>query len=262
MKIIKKNEYTGYYSKINEILYMGASEKLEELKEDLKAMITLTHSDFNEIEDNEFVRLISRFYYVFFSRQDLLNTLSKVSKTKYNKIEFLKTKIIYEDYVVEGRGKDFDCNANCYQINLVVATQDNFTVDYDYNYSINEINALAKDKNIILLDQISKINNSISFEPEDYKNLDIPRIEFEKNPILGWPYLYFNLEKGDTEYSNSVYNIYISLLRKKLSQKKVLNDLNKIFLAIKENFSLIENEAKQYYNDNNEIIKLYRILEK
>lgn len=258
MKIVKKNEYTGYYSKINEILYMGQHENLEELKEDLKAMITLTHNNFEELEDNEFVKLISRFYSIFFSEEDLLSTLSRISKVKYNKIEYLKTKIIFEDYVVEGRGKDFDCNTNCYQVNLVVATQDNFTVDSNYNYSINEINVLAKDKKIVLLDRINKINNNVSFKTEDYKGLNVPNVEFEKN--LGWPYLYFNIEKGDTEFSNKVYNIYISLLRKKLPQRKVLNDLNKIFLTIKENYRLLKNEAKQYCSDSSELIKLYRTL--
>lgn len=289
MNIIKKNEYNDDFysdSRWTYFRYCFHLRNLEYIKKDLEAINTLIDVDFKKLTNEEFYCLISNFYSICINKYDFIQIFKKINGVEYDKVQRLNTRMIFKDMVTEGHGRDFSWWDETFQIVWIVATSKDLSLREDYNYSIDEINEMVKNKQIILFNKtanaIGWVKN-LNCEPEEITSIDTLEIDFKfgNDDIfrygLGLGFDFNLLKQGETEFSNNVYNNAFSIMRKRLNKKKVLEDCKQIILFLKDNIHTINDVINdeilgcpndEYYlnlsNDINNIHKelLLKILKK
>lgn len=264
MHITKKNEYNydGNFSRWEEIVWFQNLEYLKDVKKDLDAINKLIESDFKKISDKDFYDLVSNFYLIYLTKNDLLNILSKVNGIEYNKFEKLNSRMTFKDIVTEGHGRNFDWWEETYQIGWIVATSKDLVLNRDYNYSKEEIEQMVKKKQVI---SFGKYAQSIGMEPvlsyksEEVEKINILKINFDfedYDELLNEFDVYFDfclLKKDDSIFNKEVYKTAVSMIRKRLNKKKVLNDCKKIILFLNDNIHLISEVVQnEYFTDEND----------
>ena len=263
MHIVKKNEYS-YDNDSNwlELVWYGYLRYLEYVKRDLDAIGVLIDYDFKDIPDKTFYNLVSNFYSIYLTKGDILNIISRVKGIQYDRFEALNSRMVFKDIVREGHGRDFSWWEETFQVNYIVAVAKDFTIDPNHNYSKEDIEEMAKNKQIVAVDSYSKdigMNPKLSFIKEEPTNVDIDTLRLG----LGCDFLseYDNifqldlLENIDSEFASKVYKTAISLIKKRLNKKKVLNECKQILLFLNENMGRM-NEAVNHFDGGNEYLDL------
>lgn len=263
MHIVKKNEYS-YDNDSNwlELVWYGYLRYLEYVKRDLDAIGVLIDYDFKDIPDKTFYNLVSNFYSIYLTKGDILNIISRVKGIQYDRFEALNSRMVFKDIVREGHGRDFSWWEETFQVNYIVAVAEDFTIDPNHNYSKEDIEEMAKNKQIVAVDSYSKdigMNPKLSFIKEEPTNVDIDTLRLG----LGCDFLseYDNifqldlLENIDSEFASKVYKTAISLIKKRLNKKKVLNECKQILLFLNENMGRM-NEAVNHFDGGNEYLDL------
>lgn len=263
MHIVKKNEYSyDDYSNWSEVVWYGSLRCLKDVKRDLDAMRVLIDYDFKDIPDKTFYNLVSNFYSIYLTKGDILNIISRVNGIQYDKFEELNSRMVFKDIVREGHGRDLSWWEETFQVNYIVAVAKDFTIDSNHNYSKEEIEEMAKNKQIVAIDLYSKDigwDPELSFEKEEPTEVDIDTLGLG----LGCEFLneYDScfqldlLENADSEFASKAYKIAISIIRKRLNKKKVLNEFKQILLFLNENMDRM-NEGVNYSDDRNEYLGL------
>lgn len=236
------------------------------MKRDLDAIGVLIDYDFKDIPDKTFYNLVSNFYLIYLNNGDILNIISRVKGIQYDRFEALNSRMVFKDIVREGHGRDFSWWEETFQVNYVVAVAKDFAIDPNHNYSKEDIKEMTKNKQIVLIDSYSKdigMNPKLSFIKEEPTNVDIDTLRLG----LGCDFLseYDNifqldlLENIDSEFASKVYKTAISLIKKRLNKKKVLNECKQILLFLNENMGRM-NEAVNHFDGENEYLDLSREL--
>lgn len=263
MHIVKKNEYSyDNDSNWSELVWYGYLSYLEYVKRDLDAIGVLIDYDFKDIPDKTFYNLVSNFYSIYLYNGDILNIISRVKGIQYDRFEALNSRMVFKDIVSEGHGRDFSWWEETFQVNYIVAVAEDFTIDPNHNYSKEDIEEMAKNKQIVAVDSYSKdigMNPKLSFIKEEPTNVDIDTLRLG----LGCDFLseYDNifqldlLENIDSEFASKVYKTAISLIKKRLNKKKVLNECKQILLFLNENMGRM-NEAVNHFDGGNEYLDL------
>lgn len=263
MHIVKKNEYSyDNDSNWSELVWYGYLSYLEYVKRDLDAIGVLIDYDFKDIPDKTFYNLISNFYSIYLNNGDILNIISRLKGIQYDRFEALNSRMVFKDIVREGYGRDFSWWEETFQVNYIVAVAEDFTIDPNHNYSKEDIEEMAKNKQIVAIDSYSKdigMNPKLSFIKEEPTNVDIDTLRLG----LGCDFLseYDNifqldlLENIDSEFASKVYKTAISLIKKRLNKKKVLNECKQILLFLNENMGRM-NEAVNHFDGGNEYLDL------
>lgn len=263
MHIVKKNEYSyDNDSNWSELVWYGYLSYLEYVKRDLDAIGVLIDYDFKDIPDKTFYNLVSNFYSIYLYNGDILNIISRVKGIQYDRFEALNSRMVFKDIVSEGHGRDFSWWEETFQVNYIVAVAEDFTIDPNHNYSKEDIEEMAKNKQIVAIDSYSKdigMNPKLSFIKEEPTNVDIDTLRLG----LGCDFLseYDNifqldlLENIDSEFASKVYKTAISLIKKRLNKKKVLNECKQILLFLNENMGRM-NEAVNHFDGGNEYLDL------
>lgn len=263
MHIVKKNEYSyDNDSNWSELVWYGYLSYLEYVKRDLDAIGVLIDYDFKDIPDKTFYNLISNFYSIYLNNGDILNIISRVKGIQYDRFEALNSRMVFKDIVREGHGRDFSWWEETFQVNYIVAVAEDFAIDPNHNYSKEDIEEMAKNKQIVAVDSYSKdigMNPKLSFIKEEPTNVDIDTLRLG----LGCDFLseYDNifqldlLENIDSEFASKVYKTAISLIKKRLNKKKVLNECKQILLFLNENMGRM-NEAVNHFDGGNEYLDL------
>ena len=263
MHIVKKNEYSyDNDSNWSELVWYGYLRYLEYVKRDLDAIGVLIDYDFKDIPDKTFYTLVSHFYSIYLTKGDILNIISRVKGIQYDRFEALNSRMVFKDIVREGHGRDFSWWEETFQVNYIVAVAEDFTIDPNHNYSKEDIEEMAKNKQIVAVDSYSKdigMNPKLSFIKEEPTNVDIDTLRLG----LGCDFLseYDNifqldlLENIDSEFASKVYKTAISLIKKRLNKKKVLNECKQILLFLNENMGRM-NEAVNHFDGGNEYLDL------
>ena len=263
MHIVKKNEYSyDNDSNWSELVWYGYLRYLEYVRRDLDAIGVLIDYDFKDIPDKTFYNLVSNFYSIYLTKGDILNIISRLKGIQYDRFEALNSRMVFKDIVSEGHGRDFSWWEETFQVNYIVAVAENFTIDPNHNYSKEDIEEMAKNKQIVAVDSYSKdigMNPKLSFIKEEPTNVDIDTLRLG----LGCDFLseYDNifqldlLENIDSEFASKVYKTAISLIKKRLNKKKVLNECKQILLFLNENMGRM-NEAVNHFDGGNEYLDL------
>lgn len=263
MHIVKKNEYSyDNDSNWSELVWYGYLSYLEDVKRDLDAIGVLIDYDFKDIPDKTFYNLVSNFYSIYLYNGDILNIISRVKGIQYDRFEALNSRMVFKDIVSEGHGRDFSWWEETFQVNYIVAVAEDFIIDPNHNYSKEDIEEMAKNKQIVAVDSYSKdigMNPKLSFIKEEPTNVDIDTLRLG----LGCDFLseYDNifqldlLENIDSEFASKVYKTAISLIKKRLNKKKVLNECKQILLFLNENMGRM-NEAVNHFDGGNEYLDL------
>ena len=264
MHIEKKKEYDyeEYGSRWQEIVWFDNYQYIKEVKKDLEAIERLLDVDFKDLSDRDFYSLISNFYSVYLTKRDILGLASKVNGVLYDKFEKLNSRMTFKDMVTEGHGRDFSWWEETYQLEFLVMTSEDIKLDSDYNYSKEEILEMIRNKQIVSLGCYAK---AVGFEPvlpyetEKVEKLDILKFDLEHENkddfICRYRDLFKfdNLKEGDSSFSQAVYKNAISLLRKRLNKKKVINDCKDIILFLNDNIELVDEVVRDgIYMDEGE----------
>lgn len=263
MHIVKKNEYSyDNDSNWSELVWYGYLSYLEYVKRDLDAIGVLIDYDFKDIPDKTFYNLISNFYSIYLNNGDILNIISRLKGIQYDRFEALNSRMVFKDIVREGHGRDFSWWEETFQVNYIVAVAKDFAIDPNHNYSKEDIEEMEKNKQIVAVDSYSKdigMNPKLSFIKEEPTNVDIDTLRLG----LGRDFLseYDNifqldlLENIDSEFASKVYKTAISLIKKRLNKKKVLNECKQILLFLNENMGRM-NETVNHFDGGNEYLDL------
>ena len=286
MHIKKKNIY-GYYNiqdRFDEggwwwgrMLCMGDDhfEHLEDIKIDLQAIDTLIDSDFNNISDVDFYYLISRFYSFDLTITELLNIISRANDSCYDKFELLNTRQTFCISEQEGHGKDLNCWVDKYQVRWIVTTAKDFNLNADYNYSIDEIEQMILNKQIVAIIRQDKFVGTDSvklpYQEEDFKDINV-KIACNSEYIEEYLYAYnynlpFNfdfLEYEKNNFSKKIYNEGCYMIRMILNKEEVLkncmkillflkNEIDKVFPRIQKGYFFVYSDKEKYLNLTQEI---------
>lgn len=274
MYIEKRNEYDPDFrsgSRWSEIEYFFNLEYLEDVKKDLIAIEKLIDSNFKDLPDEEFFKLVSNFYSIYIGKKDILNVLSKVNGIEYNKFQKLNSTMTFKDIVSEGHGRDFSWWEETFQVIYIVATSNDLTLKQYRHYSKEEIKQMVKKKQIISFGKYSKargMNPKLPYKAEEFDKIEMLNmsldIESVDELLEGFDTSFnFNiLTKDASTFSEEVYKNAVSLIRKRLNKKKVLNDCKEILLFLKENIDSINDIIKNEYFDDEKKEKKYLDLSK
>ena len=95
MNITKKHnyDYENYVATWYELCVYDNIRCLKDVKNDIDAIYTLVNNNISEIPDEEFVKLVSNFYDISITKQDILKILSKMNGVVYDKIQCLNTRV-------------------------------------------------------------------------------------------------------------------------------------------------------------------------
>ena len=263
MKITKKNlySYEGSDSRWLEINWFDHFEYLNDVKEDLYSIKRLIETDFKNISDEEFYNIVSRFYSIFLTKNDILNILSKTVGKEFDRFEVLKTRMTYKDTVSEGHGRDFSWWEETFEIDWIVAATKDFILDKNHNYSKDEIRELIRNKQIVKLSNRKKpigMNPKLSYESEEVESINTHSINIGKMDYMNFisydELISLNsIKYDDSDFEKELYHRTISLLRKNLSKKRILTDFKKILLFLNDNiYTLCELISKKNVNNENE----------
>ena len=262
----KSYDYDSYGSIWKEIIWYGNLRYLNDIKIDLDTIKKLMDSDFKDLSDEEFYNLISRFYSIYITKDDILKILSKVNGIEYDKFEKLNSRMTFKDVVSEGHGKDFSYWEETFEIGWIVATAKNLTLNPEYNYSKKEIEQMIRNKQIICLDEqpiAIGMDPKLPYKAETPENVDIPKVNLDNADIDEFldeydSYINFNLLRtNDSEFSKEVYKTAFAIIRKRLNKKKVLSDCRQIILFLNNNFHLINKVLQNKSFDNETDKKKY-----
>ena len=251
MKVVKNNNYNperNSNSQWSNLEYDGKLFVLEEIKNDLQAIVKLNDAKFKDLPDEEFVELVSRFYDITLTKQEFLNILSKANGIHYDKIWQINTTIISKKMQREG-------NVNAlvtYQDAYIAAVSDDLNIDQEHNYSKAEINQMAKSRQIVCLChfKIPKgVNPPLTFKPEPtIDNVKMAYIYLRAFPMTSSPNelldeselpLKMILINNDSVVSQKVSKEAIKILRKRLNRKKVLKYCEQLLFFLNDNFLAI-----------------------
>lgn len=264
MYAIRKNEYDDdFYSDSRwiELKHCGRLFYLENIKNDLEAISKLVNTDFKDLTDEDFLKLTSYFYSFYITKDDILNLLSENSNVKFDKIQKLNTRMTFKDTVSEGHGRDFSYWDEIFQVFYIVATSKDLKLNPEYNYSIDEIKQMIEKNQIIsfggyreargmnpdfpfVTEQVEKIsfkNINLNITLDSYEDIiDELECSFDFNSLI----------TIDSTFSNEIYNLAISMIRKKLNKKKVLTDCKEIVLFLNDNINVIDTSIKNEHFEN------------
>lgn len=244
MNIIREDLYSyNNYSRWSEIYWFGYYVYLDEIKEDLRVIEYLLNNNF-KVGKEEFYKLIHIFYHIVVNREDILRIISDINKVCYDTVEQIKTRDIQKELKSEGHYKDFSWWLESYQKCLNVAMSTNFAVNNDYSFSNKEIKEMIARKVIFPL-EITRIdigyNPKIKFKTEEF---DLSKINNEcltlfENTNEAYSYDIQKINNPVTEYDKIVYDRILSLIRKRLNNKRVLNDFRTIIDFLNKNIEKI-----------------------
>lgn len=256
MHLVKKREYSydQFPSKWKEIVWFGNLEEINAILRDLEAIKKVIYINFNELSDKQFYDLISKFYSIYLSNEDILNIISQANNIVYDKFSKLNTKMVYKKIINDDTGF---CKKT-FKVSFIVATAKGVDLT-SKDYSRFEIEQMIKNKQIISLGKIGKqIVPKPNISYEQLKELNIPEIklDYERYNYIFSEVSYFDMIKeGNTEFSKKAYKIAVSMLRKELNNKKVLNDCKQILLFINQNINELK---KVVYDENDKYIELVK----
>ena len=274
MYIEKRNEYDPDFrsgSRWSEIEYSFNLEYLEDVKNDLIAIEKLIDSNFKDLPDEEFFKLVSNFYSIYIGKKDILNILSKVNGIEYNKIQKLNSTMTFKDIVSEGHGRDFSWWEETFQVIYIVATSNDLTLKQYCHYSKEEIKQMVKKKQIVSFGKYPKargMDPKLPYKPEEFGKIKMLNMSLDIESVdellegFDTSFDFSVLTKDASTFSEEVYKNAVSLIRKRLNKKKVLNDCKEILLFLKENIDSINDVIKNEYFDDEKDEKKYLDLSK
>lgn len=216
---------------------------------------TLLSEDLKKLSNEEYYELINKVYDVKLDENDYLKAMSVKNKIKYNRLINIWTYMTFNDIYREGHGKDFSYWNQLYQVGyLAFAIEDN-NINNESILTKEEINKLIQDKSIVLIKRKSRTihekldyNESLERIPIENLNCDItdryvPRIE-------------------GTICNDDNFNYFITILRKRLTKKKILQDM-KIYLQELQDdiymflsFSKYKQDYNKWYDESIEKVKV------
>ena len=224
MNITKKHnyDYENYSTTWNELYVFDNIRCLKEVKNDIDAIYTLVNNNISEISDEEFVKLVSNFYYIIITKQDILKILSKMNRVIYDKIQHLNTRVVIEDWVSEGHGREFSWWYSSFLKGYYVACSNDFSIDKNRFYTKEEILEMINNKQIVCLQTCYEeiYDNPLLFEKED--NFVLTDKTFYNMDFEDYYNDFDKLICDNTEFSKHVYQYAVKLLRKRLYNKKLL----------------------------------------
>ena len=257
MNITKKHnyDYENYSTIWNELYVFDNIRCLKDVKNDIDAIYTLVNNNISEIPDEEFVKLVSNFYDISITKQDILKILSKMNGVVYDKIQCLNTRVVTEELVTEGHARDFSWWVSNFLKGYYVACSDDFSIDKNRFYTKEEILEMINNKQIVCLQATYKeVFFDLEIEKEDnfvLTDKTFYNINFGRNYFEGNYYDFDKLNCDDTEFSKEVYHYAVKPIRKRLYNKKLLIDCKDILIFIKENYHIIEKVLRKNEDDKN-----------
>ncbi len=203
------------------------SENAEEFKKQVISHISkiknVIDADIENLSDEDFLKLLASVYSIYLDIDDYLELFSRKYNKKYTCVIEIPTTMTFTDSATEGHGKSFDWWEQLYQVVLVAAISDDMDFDHNKVYSKKEIEKLVLEKTIILLEQKNK--------PMEEENEN-----FRKEPFQ-----YFPIDFDFTENGNIIsgfildnYDLYIEMLRKKFTKRKILIDMQDYICDLRE----------------------------
>lgn len=209
----------------------------KKVKKTINMLNNIVNTDFKILKDKEYYELLCKIYDISFEEKDLLEVISKKYLKKYNLIFQIPTTMTFNDIASSGHGRSYDWWDQLYQVTFEAAISEDFEIDYNKEYSIQELKDLIKNKNIVLLnEQVNQIESS-EFDEEKY-------VKFET----------LNIKSQDIkDYIKKNLSLYIDFLKRKFPKKVILKDIKDMVEELQEQIETVTSYNHQGIPDYNEI---------
>lgn len=197
-------------------------------------------SDIKKLTDEQFYKIILNFYDISFEEKDYLKYISKKTGEKYDWFTEIYTSMTFEDRASKGHGRTFEYWDQNYQVTFNVAVNEKYDtagILDEKVFSKDEIKEMVKNKDIVIVSSSSQEIDNFDFEKESYEKFSCVDIDFD----------FYRL-------SAESFPIIISMLRKKLKRKKILDDLKTFLLNLQYEIEIILHD-----DDNPEINKIAKL---
>lgn len=183
----------------------------------------LLEVDIDDLSDEDFYKLLTKFYDINLDSDDYLEILSQYNDKKYVNYGIIPTNMTFYDIVSEGHGKNFSWWEEELQACYHVAYSDNFKIDMDRLYTKDEIKELVSNKEIVILKE-----EDIPLTYNDNFTYD----KYEFIPSLNIDISYYSNNMSQFLINN--FNLFGKILRKNFTNKKILSDIKKSMYVFKK----------------------------
>jgi len=198
-----------------------------ELKKYIGIIDTLANTDLRNLSDKEYFNLISSVYSISLEKKDYLNIISKRYNKKFNNFIEIGTFMTFTGRATEGHGRNFDWWEQLYQIRYIVAVSEDFNINEDTNFSKYDIRQMIDNKKIVIVKNINKPLNKPINKKEKAQNF--PQINLDI-------------------YSKENFPIFVSLLRRKFTKKKILKDMKDYIIELQYQMNCVLQDFDNDYD--------------
>lgn len=228
--------FTDMFKISNREKAIGFVNLVENLVKKLQLMCEVNLSELN---DEEFYDFISQNYTFDLSINDYINIYNIANKKKYNYYTNFKTNM-FDEFP-----KMYGCeiyNGWCLQPALIsykVLLSNEVVYDYNNKYSINEIDDMINNNDLILIER-------------EFSFLSDEVIDYEVSQVKDFKTYSFNCcKKKDSPY----FKFYISFLREKFTKDRIKKDFKQILIIIQKELDKLLKDM--YFIDEQQKIITY-----
>lgn len=221
----------------------------EKVHKYINTVNSIVNTDFEKLSDEEFYDLLCNLYSINLTEMDYLKILSQVNNKKYNRFTEIGTYMTFPGTVTEGHGHDFSWWEQLYQVKYIIAVSEDINIEYDSIFSKEDIKSMIENKNIVIVNNTSvplDLHNNPNFKQEEVETL---------------PSIHLNFSRTFDEFDGTIskkfnFPIVASMLRRKFTKKKVLDDMRNYIDKLQAQI----NEVLSYFQHNQSVyIEIFKL---
>ena len=187
-----------------------------------------------KISDKDFYSMLNEFAYISdWNDYDCYNVLEMAYNTKFAGYATINTTMHTTIQKTAGHGRDFSWWDEEVGVNFKILYTEDFNVDYEHFYTINEIKKLVAEKKIII---VSERQRNLAWEEYNYKK--------EKYQAFNYAYNYYSMQYEFFNEGGKFYKYTLKYIKKKLNSRQ----LKKLF---SEHLDHVEGEVYEATDSRN-----------
>lgn len=160
-------------------------------------------------------------YSISLTEDDYLKIISKKNDKNYNTFTEIGTYMTSADTVTTGKGRNFGWHKQLFQVRYIVAVSDDINIEYGCILRKKKIMKMINNKSIVIVgSRLEPLNTELELyeEVEKMPSMDIDLSgSFYENGLCGE--ICGDICKDDN------FPVVISMLRKKITKKRILSDM-------------------------------------
>ena len=224
MIFFEMEEAVEKYENGEKVDFTDMNYKIEQLLRGAESCKTMI-DDKSKLSDTDFYSMLNEFAYINeWNDYDCYNVLEMAYNTKFVDEAIIKTTMHTFYQKTEGHRKDFSWWNEEVGIDFKILYTNDFEIDYEHFYSINEIKNLITEKKILI---VSEKDRDLALDESNYKK--------EKYQAFDYAYDDYNMQYEFFNEDGKFYKYTLKYIKKELNSRQ----LKKLF---SEHLDYVEDE--------------------